>query len=111
MRIRWDIEEVVAMISIYFRYQSGEIQDLKAELTKLSHALNHRADILGISHDETFRNMNGMNMIFQNVTYVDTDGQEGMSGVSSMIYYVYYMYKVDRSRFDEILNDFIKEYM
>ena len=55
--------------------------------------------------------MNGMNMIFQNVTYVDTDGQEGMYGVSSMIYYVYYMYKVDRSRFDEILNDFIKEYM
>lgn len=48
MRIRWDIEEVVAMISIYFRYKSGEIQDLKSELTKLSHALNYRADILCI---------------------------------------------------------------
>ena len=56
-RIRWTIEEVVAIVDVYFRNECGEINNLNLELENLSQSLNRRADILKISHDEKFRNL------------------------------------------------------
>ena len=73
-RIRWELEEMVAMVDLYYRDKNGEVDNLNYELSELSRKLNKRADILDIDHDHKFRNLNGMKMIFQNVRYADTDG-------------------------------------
>lgn len=105
-RIKWDIEEVVAMVDLYFRFENGEIADLNEELKKLSEKLNLRADVLGIAHDEKFRNLNGMKCIFQNVRYFATDGEAGLSNGNKLQGEVVDLYLYDRKNFDKILKNF-----
>ena len=109
-RIRWDIEEVVAIIDIYFRTSAGEIENLNAELLKLSQALNVRADCLHIKHDDKFRNLNGMQCIFENIRYVVTDGDVGLSNANKLHYTVVDVYYNEREKFDSILVEFWKKY-
>ncbi|MBQ6974933.1 MAG: hypothetical protein IJS81_08695 [Selenomonadaceae bacterium] len=109
-RIRWTIEEVVAIVDVYFRNECGEINNLNLELENLSQSLNRRADILKISHDEKFRNLNGMKCIFENIKYVATDGEEGLSNASKLHQIVVDMYYNEREKFIEILNDFKQKY-
>ena len=109
-RIKWTIEEVVAMVDIYFRYSNGGIVDLNAELIRLSEALNRRADTLNIKHDNKFRNFNGMKCIFQNVRYVATNGEAGLPSASKLHYTVIDMYHNERERFDKILEEFSQKY-
>lgn len=109
-RIRWAIEEVVAIVDVYFRFESGGISDINAELDELSRTLNRRADILGIVHDEKFRNLNGMKCIFQNVRYVATDGEIGLSNASKQHQDIVDLYRNNREKFDAILNNFREKY-
>ncbi len=109
-RIRWDIEEVVAIVDIYFRNLAGKIEDLNAELLKLSQALNIRADHLNIKHDDKFRNLNGMQCIFENIRYVVTDGETGLSNAAKLHYKVVDIYFNEREKFDAILREFWKKY-
>ena len=109
-RIKWTIEEVVAMVDIYFRYENGEIDDLNSELIRLSETLNKRADILNIKHDNKFRNFNGMKCIFQNVRYVATNGEVGLSSASKLHYDVIDMYHNEKEKFDGILEEFHQKY-
>ena len=109
-RIKWDIEEAVAIVDLYFRFEKGFISDLNAELMRLSEKLNRRADILGIVHDEKFRNLNGMKCIFQNVRYCATGGEVGLSNVSRLHKQTVELYFNDRKKFDEILNSFREKY-
>ena len=109
-RIKWDIEEVVAMVDLYFRFENGEFADLNEELKNLSEKLNRRADVLGIVHDEKFRNLNGMKCIFQNVRYFATDGETGLSNGSQLHSEVVELYLNDRKIFDKILKNFNEKY-
>lgn len=109
-RIKWDIEEVVAMVDLYFRFENEEITNLDEELKNLSKKLNRRADVLGIAHDEKFRNLNGMKCIFQNVRYFATDGETGLSNGNKLQGEVVDLYFNNRKFFDKILNDFNKKY-
>lgn len=109
-RIPWDIEEMVAMVDLYYRYVNGMIPNLSNELHKLSERLINRADILMIEHDNKYRNTNGMNMIFQNVKYVDTNGETGFSSASQLVYDVVKLYKDDYEKFERILTDFNSKY-
>ena len=109
-RIKWSLEEVVAIVDVYFRNERGEVADLNFELKRLSRNLNRRADVLGIAHDEKFRNLNGMQCIFENIKYVATDGKEGLSNVSKLHRTVIDIYHNERERFNEILNDFGQKY-
>ena len=109
-RIKWDIEEIVAIVDIYFRESEGKINDLNNELSNLSKILRKRAKMLGILHDSKFRNLNGMKCIFQNIRYVATNGKSGLSSVSKLHYDVLNMYNHERIKFDTILNDFIQKY-
>ena len=94
-RICWDIEEAVSIVNLYYKYKNCTncSSALKSELQELSYTLNKRADILNIHHDEKFRNLTGVKMIFHNVQYVDTNGKEGLSSASSIIYEAVNMYK------------------
>ncbi len=110
IRIKWDVEELIPLINIYKKAITGEIQDINTELAALSKALNKRADILGIHHDEKFRNLNGMKMMYQNVIYVATNGEQGLSAASQGLYAVYEMSQKSPAVFDRMLAEFHHRY-
>jgi len=98
------------LVHIYKKASNGEIQDINAELSSLSKALNKRADLLGIHHDKKFRNLNGMKMMYQNVVYVATNGKQGLSAVSHAIYAVYDMSQKSPDVFEMLLTEFNDRY-
>ena len=109
-RVKWDIEEMVAMVDLYYNCKNGCISDLNAELERLSKKLHRRADILKIQHDEKFRNLNGLKMIYENVRYVDTNGMRGLSCASQLAYDIVRLYNENNSDFRKILDGFNLKY-
>ncbi len=79
-KIKWDQEEAVALLDLYFQHKSLPIP--KAEVQSLSVALKLRGKKLGIFADEKFRNIAGLNMQLACIHYVVTDGNEGLSNCS-----------------------------
>ena len=110
IKIDWDVEELVALIDIYRNSHQKSASQIEEELLALSHALICRAHILGIEHDEKFRNLNGMKIMFQNVAYIATGGRKGMSSVSSSMQKVYGLLSNAPEVFELILNEFRKHY-
>lgn len=109
-KINWDVEELVALINIFERSERGQISDLGNELETLSSTLNKRARILGIPHDEKFRNLNGMKLMYQNVSYVASHGMQGLSAASKKMYLVYDLFMTKREVFDLILHEYLNKY-
>ena len=109
-RIKWTDEEAVAIVDLYFRVERGAVADLNAELMDLSKTLNRRADILGIVHDDKFRNFNGMKCIYQNVRYLATDGEVGLPNASKIHRQAVELYFSDREKFKAILKNFREKY-
>ena len=68
-RVDWAVEEMAAMVDLYYNYKDSPNTVLKEALLILSQKLNKRADIFGIEHDEKYRNYNGMKMIFENIRF------------------------------------------
>ena len=109
-RVRWELEEMVAMVDLYYKDKNGLIGNLTDELKELSRKLNKRADMLDIDHDEKYRNYNGMKIIFQNVRYADTDGEEGLANTSRLIYDTIELFHKSHDGFVMILNEFNRKY-
>ena len=110
IKVNWDVEELVALIDIYRRSEGKSGDQIDAELLALSCTLTNRANKLGITHDERYRNLNGMKMMFQNVVYTATNGQQGLSSVSLSLQKVYNMLCTNPDVFDLILEEFIRRY-
>ena len=112
IKVNWELEEVVAIVDIYFRYENETLSnaELKNALQTLSLTLNKRADILEIKHDSKFRNFTGIKMIYGNVEYVATNGQRGLSSAGKLIYEAVDLYYTNREKFNQILNKFYQAY-
>ncbi|MBQ8011870.1 MAG: hypothetical protein IJ265_09975 [Oscillospiraceae bacterium] len=109
-KIEWAVEEMVAMVDLYYRDKNGEAEDLSAELERLSIKLNDRADKLHIEHDEKYRNLNGMKMIFENVRHIDMKDSAGLENASKLIGEVLKLYKEHYDLFKRILKEFYSLY-
>lgn len=68
-RIEWDKYETALLIEAYFKIENKE-DKRKEILLKLSNDLRRRATNSGLIIDETFRNMNGMNLQMSNLASV-----------------------------------------
>ena len=110
IKVTWDVEEFVALIDIYKKTTGKSSAEIIAALSKLSVALRKRADILGIPHDEKYRNLNGLKIMYQNVRYIATDGQVGMSSTSSSMRKVYGLLTATPEVFELILKEFEGRY-
>ena len=110
IRVKWDIEEMVALCDLYLKNKKSLVLDMNSELLKLSTILNKRADMLGIEHDDKFRNLSGLKMIMENIRFVYKLGKDGLANTSNMACYIVYMSRVDKQRFYEILKDFYRKY-
>ena len=111
IKVNWDVEELVALIDVYRRSDEKSAEQIEVELLALSKAFVERAERLGIEHDEKYRNLNGMKMMFQNVAYVASNGDHGMSAASSAMRKVYDMSNSSPGVFDLILKEFTKRYL
>ena len=110
IKVAWDVEELVALIDVYRKSDGKTTDQIEKELMDLSKSLTLRAQKLGIKHDEKFRNLNGMKMMFQNVVYTATNGQQGLYSASSSLQKVYKMLHTNPDVFELILEEFIRRY-
>ena len=110
IRVQWDTEELVALIDVYDHIETGAITDSEKAFQALSNVLNHRANVLGIPHDEKFRNLNGIKMMYQNLVYVVSGGEKGLSGASQAMYDVFDMKQKCPNVFQMLLNEFQRTY-
>lgn len=110
IKVNWDVEELVALIDIYRKSVTSDNCIVDNKLQVLAERLVKRADKLGIDHDEKFRNINGMKMMFQNVVYIATDGKQGLSAASARMQKVYSLLLTNPDVFDLILDDFNHKY-
>ena len=104
IRVRWELEEAVALMDLYFRY-GATLSVPSDELLKLS-----RANILGLNVDDKFRNLSGMKMQLGCIHYVVTGGKEGMSGASNLFYKTYDLYKNNPCEFQNVCKKFYAAY-
>lgn len=110
IKIKWDVEELVALCDICRTRFNKTPQEIDDELIALSKTLNLRANRLGISHDEKFRNVNGMRLMYQNMLYVATNGERGLSSTSANMRKVYQLSQEMPELFDTILEEFNRRY-
>lgn len=108
-RVRWELEEAVALMDVYFRY-GGTLKIPENELLHLSQLYRNRAKILGLQVDEKFRNLAGMQMQIGCIHYVVTDGKEGLSAASRLLYQTYELYKNRPDDFRKICDEFHRKY-
>ena len=110
IKVTWDVEEYVALVDIYKRCDHKGNEVVKHELQVLSVILNYRANKLNIAHDEKYRNLNGMMIMYQNVVYIATNGDRGMSNASAAMQAVYNMSINAPEAFVLILKEFNRKY-
>ena len=110
IKVNWDVEEFVALIDVYRRSHGKSSAQIENELKDLSRKLVNRAEILGIAHDEKFRNLNGMKLMFQNVVYIATNGKTGMSCTSAGMKKTYALLQSSPESFELILDEFNRRY-
>ncbi len=106
IRVRWELEEAVALMDLYFRY-GATLSVPNDELLKLSQIYRNRANILGLNVDDKFRNLSGMKMQLGCIHYVVTGGKEGMSGASNLFYKTYDLYKTIHVSFKMFAKNFM----
>lgn len=109
IRVRWELEEAVALMDLYFRY-GATLSVPSDELLKLSQIYRNRANILGLNVDDKFRNLSGMKMQLGCIHYVVTGGKEGMSGASNLFYKTYDLYKNNPCEFQNVCKKFYAAY-
>lgn len=110
IKVGWDVEELVALIDVYRKSEGKSAEQIEAELLALSNTFATRARRLGIDHDEKYRNLNGMKMMFQNVVFIASNGERGMSAASSSMKKVYELLITSPEVFELILEEFTKRY-
>ena len=110
IRVAWNIEETVALADICIHRKDKTHQQLNEELESLSSALNYRADVLHIIHDDKFRNLNGLQFTYKKILYVFTDGAEGIANQNPILYDTYDLWRKRPDEFESILDDFNIKY-
>lgn len=115
IKVPWDLEEVIPLVDVCARRENGELdgKNFTEELQHISLLLNRRADILGIVHDEKFRNYNGIRkQYFFRILVAFTDGEKGSEkGCPREIdYQAVKLYREKREVFNSMLNDFYQKY-
>lgn len=110
IKVKWDVEELVALCDICRTRFNKTPKEIDDELIVLSKTLILRANQLGIVHDERFRNVNGMRLMYQNMLYVATNGEQGLSSTSANMRKVYQLSQEMPDVFDTILEEFNRKY-
>lgn len=108
-RIRWDLEEAVALFDLYLSV--GKHLDIpEKDVARLSQILIVRGQQLGWDIDDKFRNISGLRLQLACIHFVVTNGTEGMANASKLFYETYDLIQNHPERFKEILYNFYQKY-
>lgn len=110
IKIQWNLEEALILVDIYHKKYDKSSDDISSALGELSELLNKRAVILGINHDEKFRNLNGMTLMYQNVAFIVSGGNTGMSAASRVLYVAEDLFQTKRDAFLMLVDEFYLRY-
>ena len=99
----WDVYETVILIDAYYKILSGDYSRKKA-VKLVSDTLRKRATSRGIKIDQTFRNENGIQMRFEELSYIDSNSSKGLRNSSKLFRDTMKMYRKNRAEFDSILS-------
>ena len=108
-RIKWDVEEAVALMQLYFD-NDCKISVDSEQVENLSKIMKQRAAILGFYVDDNFRNITGLEMQLACIHYVVTDGKEGLQNASTLFYETYDLYLKCPKIFSRIYDEFVEKY-
>lgn len=108
IKVKWQLEEAVALYSLYFQYGGPNIPD--DVIDYLSGMYQNRAKMLGICKDDNFRNKAGIKMQLRCIQHVVTGKDRGMSNAGKLFYETYKLYREDRKKFEEIAESFFEKY-
>ena len=108
-RVKWELEEAVALFDLYFKNGSTLSVDENA-LRSLSRMYQKRAELLKLDTDSKFRNLSGLWLQLGCVHYVVTGGKEGMSNASRLFYQTYELFLTEPDKFRDICETFYKFY-
>jgi len=86
------------------------VVEMETELQRLSDALNKRADFLKMPHDESYRNLTGLRMMYQNLIFVASNNTCGLPNAGKGMYVVFDMYQKCPEAYKMILEEFSKRY-
>ena len=105
--IKWDLEEAVALFSLYFR-EDGKvsIENIRA----FSEKCQRRAKLLGMNVNEKYRNETGIKMQIHCIEYILTEGKYGLPNASKLFYDTYELYNSNHEKFQEIATCFEEKY-
>ena len=101
---KWDIYENALIIETYLSCKDLPHKDQVPYLETLSKNLRQIAKNKGLKIDDTYRNLNGMNMQFQSIKYLFT-GKGAFNSPSKMFVKAYKLYMTNRASFYLILSD------
>lgn len=93
--IKWEEEEVILLIELYFKLKATKYDKNKPEILELCDLLRKRADKLNITINDTFRNKTGVFMKLKNIEAVENKSLVGLSNYS----------KLDRNIFNKYINN------
>lgn len=110
IQVGWELEEMVALVDLYMQTKNAKSSVRNFLIDKLSIKLRRRAEMLDISHDERYRNHNGLVMMLMNLRSIDTSGITGLSSTSKLMSDVWEMYHKDKTQFKKILLEFNRRY-
>ncbi len=103
LRRPWDRWEWALLLEAYEEIQKNPSAKMEI-LQQLSDTLRTRATRQGMEIDDTFRNLNGMKLQYEQVLYVMTRGEHGLKGNLSKVFTeVKNIYLTDKNWFDMIL--------
>lgn len=105
-RISWDKYETALLFKAYESITRGE--DYKSEAVKLSNTLRQYAINRGMEINETYRNVNGMNMHLAQVQYLFTEGNKGLPSCSKAIKEMHELYQSDYNAYLSLLKEAIR---
>lgn len=108
-RVKWDVEEAVALMHLYFDNDCKMSVDSE-QIENLSKIMKKRAVILGFDIDDSFRNVTGLEMQLACIHYVVTDGEEGLQNASTLFYETYDLYLKCPKIFSRIYDEFVEKY-
>ncbi len=104
--IAWSKYEIALLFMVYERIANGS--NFEGQSFWLSGALRQLASVKGIAVDETFRNINGINMQLNIVQYLFTNGEKGLPGASRAFRDMYDLYVNNHDKFKNILDEATK---
>lgn len=104
------MEESLLLIDLYLKTKDVSSQIKEPLIMNFSLFLNKRATLLGYETDEKFRNIAGIKLQLQNITYLITNGQKGLPCSTKMFVEAVKLYNCDKAAFQSSLSGVFDKY-